>query len=69
MEARVVEISFTEAQARVRAVVEGPWEVDGWGEFYLAPYGAENATTGTSSTTHVNRLSITTPCTCGWTSR
>jgi hypothetical protein len=38
------EISFADAQRRVCAVVEGPWEVNEQGEFYLAPYGAENAT-------------------------
>lgn len=38
------ELSFADAQARVRAVVKGPWEADGFGEFYIATYGSESPT-------------------------
>jgi len=41
---RMEELSFADAQARVRAVVKGPWEADGFGEFYIATYGSESPT-------------------------
>lgn len=37
-------ISFANAQDHVRVAMEAAWEVDGWGEFYIAPFGSENLT-------------------------
>ena len=38
------ELSFADAQDRVREAIEASWEADGVGEFYIAPYGSETPT-------------------------
>jgi len=38
------ELSFSDAQDRVRVAMEAAWEADGFGEFYIAPYGSESLT-------------------------
>jgi hypothetical protein len=40
----MAQVGFSEAQSRVRLAEEARWEAEEFGEFWIAPYGAENAT-------------------------